>query len=324
MGGAASWKTNAEELVEDKDLTGKVYFVTGANAGLGLETCRVLAKAGGTVVIAARNQAKCDGAKAEVVKNSGCKEENIKTCVLDLSSLQSVENAVVQFKALNLGRLDCLINNAGVMSIPKWQTTADGFEKQWGVNHVGHQHLTTLLLDDLKASAPSRVVTLTSSAHLSAPNPFQASLLPPKQENYDPMVNYCTSKMSNVNMSLYLHDQYKEAGITAYAVHPGVVDTNLGHNDEGRICMMRCFYCCASLCSCCICSDAYRFKSVPQGAATTVLCTVSDLDKLTSGGYYADVRESQNKRREATDTKLAMEVWNVTKDCIEEAKKNFK
>lgn len=330
MGTSASSKpnawTNAEDLLDGRDLTGKVYFITGGNAGLGLETARVLAKGGGTVVLSARSQEKANFARASILADVKCSEDNIKTCVMDLASLKSIEAGVKSFESLKLGRLDCLINNAGVMTIRTFRTTEDGFEKQWGTNHVGHQYLTTLLMPLLIASNPSRVVTLSSAGHYGAPTSFDPKRLPPKEKDYDPFKNYSISKISNVLMSLAVQEKYSKDGVTAYSLHPGVIDTNLGQNDgEGRVLFTRLIYGVFGICPALTSFfttwnlngvEMWRKKTVEQGASTTVMLSIFDPKELEGGAYYADCSIGKCQHPANTNRKLALQLWDVTAECI--------
>src|SRR5262245_61516425 len=143
------------------DLHGKVAVVTGANGGLGLETARALAKAGGHVVIAARDQAKAAGAEASIRADQP--NASLEVIELDLGSLASIKSAAERIVAAHPSG-DILVNNAGLMGIPE-RATADGFEMQFGVNHLGHFALTAQLMPALLRSGDGRVVTVTSTAH---------------------------------------------------------------------------------------------------------------------------------------------------------------
>ena len=116
------------------------------------------------------------------------------------------------------------------MALPNYETTEDGFEKQWGVNHLGHFYLTTLLMDKLLASAPSRIVNVSSSAHEMSRGFVARDSLPPKRESYSAWVNYGISKTSNILFAKALNEKYSGQGVTSYALHPGVIPTELTRN----------------------------------------------------------------------------------------------
>jgi NAD(P)-dependent dehydrogenase (short-subunit alcohol dehydrogenase family) len=215
----------------ENDLTGKVAVITGANSGIGLVTATQLAKQGATVVIACRNAAK--GAEAVKKASSG---ENIIVCMaLDLSSLESVRAFAAEFQGKH-SRLDFLVLNAGVMACPK-SLTKDGFEMQFGTNHLGHFLLANLLLPTLKKTAPSRVVTLSSCAHdkmMSNP-PGTISFDDPNWETrkYAEWPAYSQSKLANILFARELAKRCEGTGVTSYSLHPGFVQSNLTRHFAG-------------------------------------------------------------------------------------------
>jgi NAD(P)-dependent dehydrogenase (short-subunit alcohol dehydrogenase family) len=206
-------------------LKGKVAIVTGANSGLGLHTTAGLAGAGATVVMACRSADKAAAALAEVkAKAPGAQVE---VMPLDLADLASVRKFAADFSA-KYPRLDILCNNAGVMAVP-YAKTKDGFEMQVGTNHFGHFALTGLLLDKLKATPGSRVVSVASMAHnwtrgMDLDDPFF------EHKKYDKWDAYGKSKLANLLFTFELNRRLKKAGVavTAAAAHPGYSETNLG------------------------------------------------------------------------------------------------
>lgn len=205
------------------DLSGRAAVVTGANGGLGLESARALAAAGAEVVIAARNQEKAERALEEI--RSGQPGARLELIPLDLGSQDSVREAAGRIAALH-PRLDLLINNAGVMGIPE-RETADGYEMQFGTNHLGHWTLTALLMPALLAADAARIVTVTSTAHHMgrAVNPGNPHL----RGNYGPWKAYGQSKLANFHFGIGLHRELKRAGVNAGSLiaHPGLSNTEL-------------------------------------------------------------------------------------------------
>ncbi|XP_017472643.1 PREDICTED: retinol dehydrogenase 13-like isoform X3 [Rhagoletis zephyria] len=198
----------------------KVVIVTGSNTGIGKETARELAKRGATVYMACRDMQKCEEARDEIVLETYNKHVYCRQC--DLASLESVRKFVESFKK-EQQRLDILINNAGVMRCPRL-LTKDGFEMQLGVNHMGHFLLTNLMLDLLKKSAPSRIVTVSSLAHTRGEiNVADLN----SDKSYDPGTAYNQSKLANILFTRELARRLEGTGVTANALHPGVVDTEL-------------------------------------------------------------------------------------------------
>ena len=203
--------------------SGRVAVVTGANGGLGLETALELARHGAHVVMAARNPAKTESAveriRAEVAGAS------LEVVPLDLGSQSSVKVAAEQILAAH-SRLDLLINNAGVMGIPE-QKTVDGFEMQFGVDHLGHWSLTALLLPALLATDGARIVTVTSTAHHMgrAVDPANPHLL----GRYRPWRAYGQAKLANFHFGIGLQQKLAAAGRTTASLiaHPGLSNTDL-------------------------------------------------------------------------------------------------
>ena len=205
------------------DLSGAVAVVTGANGGLGLEVARELARKGGHVVMAARDQAKAEAAVASI--RDQVPGASLELQPLDLASQASAREAAKRILGGH-GRIDILVNNAGLMGIPE-RRTEDGFEMQLAVNHLGHFTLTTLLLPALLASDGARVVSVTSTGrHAGRPldpaNPHLAG-------SYDPWRAYGQSKLANVHFALELDRRFRAAGTPARSivVHPGFTNTDL-------------------------------------------------------------------------------------------------
>mmetsp|Transcript_29978 Transcript_29978/g.69750 ORF Transcript_29978/g.69750 Transcript_29978/m.69750 type:complete len:427 (+) Transcript_29978:92-1372(+) len=220
---------NMQELVlKAGSLTGKTIVITGGNTGLGLESAIRLAKAGATVVITVRTDAKGMAAVEEVKQQSG--SSNVHYLTLDLADLGSVKAFASKFEKQPYGdHIDVLLNNAGVMAIPTRILTKDGFEMQFGTNHLGHFALVATVLPLLKkATSGARIVNVSSTAHLPATAAdFQGDIMAP--ERYTQWGAYCTSKLANVLFSKELDRRFKAAGvpITAVSCHPGAINTDL-------------------------------------------------------------------------------------------------
>ncbi len=205
------------------DLSGRVAVVTGANGGLGLETAKALAVAGAHVVMAARDQSKARGALKAIEELDP--KGSMEVCELDLGSLDSVE-AFAAETLRHHPEIDILVNNAGLMALPE-RRTADGFEMQLGVNHLGHFALMARLLPALLAAPDSRVVTVTSAAHHLGRRIDPAN--PNLEGNYGPWKAYCQSKLANFHFALGLHRRLDEAGVSTSSLlaHPGLSHTGL-------------------------------------------------------------------------------------------------
>lgn len=206
------------------NLTGREVIVTGANSGLGLCTAQALAQAGASVTMAVRDVAKGDGAKAQIIGNIGS-DANISIARLDLADLASVRDFAQTWSAAHPAGLDLLINNAGIMAIPR-RPTADGFETQFGTNHLGHFALTALLWPALIARTFSRVVTVSSQAHRMGRMNWDDLM---GEHRYSSWGAYGQSKLANLLFTLGLQQRIDDAGlgVLALAAHPGYSSTNL-------------------------------------------------------------------------------------------------
>jgi len=209
-----------------QDLHGRRAIVTGANSGIGFVTAKQLAKQGASVTLACRNEAegraRADEIRAEVP------DADLEVRKLDLGDLSSVRAFADGYLAAH-DSLHLLINNAGVMNTPKGKT-ADGFETQIGVNHLGHFLLTELLLDTLKKSAPARVVVVSSCFHDKAMGREGVIVLDDlhfEKRKYDGWVSYAQSKLANLLHAKQLAKRLEGSGVTAVSVHPGWVRTGL-------------------------------------------------------------------------------------------------
>jgi NAD(P)-dependent dehydrogenase (short-subunit alcohol dehydrogenase family) len=205
------------------DLSGRTAVVTGANSGLGLETARALASAGAHVVMAARNRDKASAAEAGI--RDRIPGASLEVVSLDLGSLDSVRAASDAILAAH-PRIDILVNNAGLMAIPE-QRTADGFEMQFGVNHLGHYVLTALLMPALLEAEAARVVAVTSTAHHMGRPVDPAN--PHLDGRYRPWRAYGQSKLANFHFAIGLQERFSAAGARAQSLvaHPGLSDTDL-------------------------------------------------------------------------------------------------
>lgn len=204
------------------DLSGRTMVVTGANAGLGLQTAASLAQAGATVLLACRNQAKAETAVQEIRRDRPRGE--VRAVPLDLADLDSVARLADQLEE-ELDSLDVLVNNAGLMAVDE-SRTAQGLETQYGVNHLGHFALTARLLPLLQRSELARVVTVSSMGHRAARGQADPELARP----YDRWNAYFHSKLANLLFTRELQRRAHSAGsrLTAVAAHPGASDTDLG------------------------------------------------------------------------------------------------
>ena len=306
-------KSTADEVLDGKDLTGKLVFITGGASGLGQETARAMAAKGAHVVIAARDPAKLEQAATEI--REGSDGGMVETILCDLASLASVRACAAEAKD-RFDRIDILINNAGVMACPLMHT-ADGFEMQLGANHVGHFLLTNLLMPLVKAGTDKRIVNLSSRAHHMAPVTLED--LNFEHRDYHPWASYGQAKTANVLFSVGLEQRLSGDGIHSYAVHPGGIQTNLGrHMSEEES---------AALVDRVTKADPdFAWKTIPQGAATTCYAATAD-DLAGTGGVYLedcqvaavdDASPTHGVRSYALDPDTADQLWTLTEEMVGE------
>jgi retinol dehydrogenase-12 len=295
-------RTTAEQVSEGVDLSGKNALVTGANTGLGKETTRVLALRGARVIMACRNQEKAEAARREIVQESAgaIKEDQLSLLELDLNNLAATRSAAEKFMALDIP-LHILINNAGIM-IPMERRTDDGFEAHFGINHLAHFLFTNLILESLKKSQGARVVVVASAAMGFATLTAELKDLNWKKRKHRGMRSYGDSKAMNMMFAREMNRRYENDGIVANALHPGVIGTELARDQQGLFMLAGIF--------------AFPFmKTVPQGAATSVLLATSPDYGNRGGRYFVHCQE-----RPKPDNKLALDdavcqrLWTVSEE----------
>jgi NAD(P)-dependent dehydrogenase (short-subunit alcohol dehydrogenase family) len=208
---------------------GKLAIVTGANSGIGYHTGLELARAGATVIMACRNAQKAEAAKAKIL--AAVLQAKLEVAIVDMANLDSIRAFADAFVATDR-KLDMLINNAGVMGMPQRTPTAQGFEAQFGINHLGHFALTGELMPALLKTPGSRVVTVASIAHKSGRMRFED---PNWERAYDPRKAYQQSKLANILFGLELDRRLKRANadVASIVAHPGVAMTSIVNNGMG-------------------------------------------------------------------------------------------
>jgi NAD(P)-dependent dehydrogenase (short-subunit alcohol dehydrogenase family) len=300
-----SFETTTDEVLEGVDLRGRIAIVTGASAGLGVETARALASAGAQVVLAGRDASRIEAAANTILE----REPNamLEQGALDLTSLDSVRAFAEWFDASH-DRLHLLINNAGVMYTP-FDHTTEGFEMQFGTNHVGHFLLTCLLVPKLLADPPSRVVNLSSGGHMGSDIVWEDVNF--ERRDYDKFAAYGQSKTANILFSVELDRRLGSRGVHAYAVHPGMISTELGRymtKDDFQALMDRA----KSSPS----GGMPPYKTVEQGAATSVwAATAPELDDR-GGTYLADTEVTDQHAPWARDPESAQRLWALSEQMV--------
>jgi len=211
-----------------KDLSGKLYIVTGANSGIGFETTRQLTKQGAKVILACRRIEQAEKA-IERIKAQGVDDSLLHTLALDLSSLKSVRHFADNFLK-RYPTLDGLINNAGIYGFTDRGTSEQGFERTFAVNYYGHFLLTYLLMDRLKQSAPSRIINISSASHdmhMGKEGSIHFDDLHFNRRKYDFASAYSQSKLANLLHAQALARQLEGSGVTCVSLHPGFVYTEI-------------------------------------------------------------------------------------------------
>ncbi|MEQ9319113.1 MAG: SDR family oxidoreductase [Polyangiaceae bacterium] len=306
----------------ETDLSGKRYVVTGANSGIGLITARQLASQGAEVILACRRVAEAEARIAEM--KTELPSAALEARELDLGSIASIDAFADGFVA-DHDRLDGLINNAGVMNTPKG-TTADGFETQLGINHVGHFALTERLLEVLKASAPSRIVNVSSCYHdkaMGRAGDIHLDDLHCASRKYDGWEAYAQSKLANLLHAKGLAERLDGTGVTAVSVHPGWVRTNLARNSMP------------------LWVQNYLLRPVLrlagmiepwEGAQTTLFAALDPSVEEHPGAYYSQLGIYRDKscnaggwplvspNPKAHDDELGEGLWSATEAMIAEAR----
>lgn len=275
---AFNQNSTTDEVLEGVTLSGKRVLITGVSAGLGVETARALVSHGAHVVGAARDLDKAQRA-TDVVRAAAGSGGRLDLVALDLASLASVRSCADALNEQGTG-FDLVIANAGVMACPQGKT-ADGFETQFGTNHLGHFLLVNRIASLLRPGG--RLVTLASAGHRLA----DVDLADPNFDNtpYDEWVAYGRSKTANILFAVEFDRRHRERGVRATALHPGGIQTELGRHmtpevSERLIASINQSHAAAGL-------PPFQYKSIPQGAATSVWAgVVADADAV--GGRYCE------------------------------------
>ena len=264
--------STAAEVIEGISLEDKRAIVTGGSSGIGVETARALASAGADVTLAVRDTDAGERTATEIMTSTG---NPVRVGPLNLASQASVSEFVAAWD----GPLHLLVNNAGVMALPELTLTPKGWELQFATNHLGHFALAAGLHDALTAAGHARIVSLSSRGHLRSPVVFEDINF--SSRPYDPWLAYGQSKTANVLFAVEATRRWAGDGITANAVHPGAIaETNLSRymNAEELATLRE--------------SGTFRFKTIEQGAATSVLVGTWPQLEGIGGRYFEDCNEA--------------------------------
>jgi NAD(P)-dependent dehydrogenase (short-subunit alcohol dehydrogenase family) len=316
--------STTKDVLEGTNLHGKRILVTGVSAGIGVETARSLTAHGAHVVGAARDLAKAESATAQVRKDAQAHGGSFELVALDLANLKSIRAAAKVL--LDKGEFfDVVIANAGVMATP-FGHTADGFETQFGTNHLGHFVLVNRIAPLIRAGG--RLINLASSGHRFS----NVDLDDPNFERtpYEPFVAYGRSKTANILFAVAFDQRHRDRGVRAAAVHPGGIQTELGrHMDESHLLAM------IDQMNKQLAAEGkgpFQWKTIPQGAATSVWAgVVAPADEI--GGRYCENCHvgqivpddvtisaiSEGVRSYALDPKNAEALWKKSEEMVGES-----
>jgi NAD(P)-dependent dehydrogenase (short-subunit alcohol dehydrogenase family) len=301
------WESTTYNVIDVISLTGKTVVITGATSGLGFETARALAQAGARVIVLGRNidSLREAGSRLIAMELPG----RIETAILDLADLDNVRLSARQLLE-RYPKIDTLVNNAGVMACPL-SRTKQGFEMHFGTNHIGHFLFTVLLAPALIAGAPARVVNLSSAAHKISDLDFADPNF--ERSEYQRWEAYGASKTANVLFTVALDSRLADKGVRSYAVHPGVIRTNLSrHMTEDEFARTP-----ANL----------KRKTVEQGAATSVWAATAP-ELADRGGVYlencriaeatTDTLKLHGVHGYALDPERAEQLWKLSEKLVGE------
>lgn len=288
-------------MAQVADMSGKTVVVTGGNSGIGLETAVALAGAGARVVVTARDGARGEKSLGEIERRSG--SSSLDLAVFDLGSLASVRAGAAEILE-RCDRIDVLVNNAGIVHTER-RITSDGLEATFAVNHLGPFLLTELLRERIVASAPSRVVNVSSTSHKSARRGIDLDDLQSEQR-YSGMRVYAKSKLANIYFTTELARRLAGTGVTVNCLHPGTVRTGWGADGDAKgplglgLMVARPF-----------------FTSPAKGARTTVyLASAPEVARVT-GAYFIRCRPARTSKA-AHDPAAARRLWEASEELIAE------
>jgi NAD(P)-dependent dehydrogenase (short-subunit alcohol dehydrogenase family) len=272
------------------DMTGKVCVVTGANAGIGMETARGLALMGATVVMVCRDRQRGEAAQREIRQSTG--NDAVELMVCDVASQASIRQFATDFKQRH-DRLDVLVNNAGVL-LRERSLNEDGIESTFAVNHLGYFLVTNLLLDVLKKSAPSRIVNVSSTAHKYGKIDIGGWVA---GRNYSAFGAYANSKLANVLFTYELARRLQGTGVTANCLHPGGVGTNLFRGLPGFL------------------QSLIKLVTIgpERGARTSIYLASSPEVEGITGKYFAR-RRQQKSSDTSHNEEAARQLWEVSEE----------
>jgi NAD(P)-dependent dehydrogenase (short-subunit alcohol dehydrogenase family) len=280
-----------ENVSDTTTMEDNVVMITGANSGIGRAASLALAKMGATLVMVARNKERGEAARSEIIRKS--QNNSVDLLLADLSSLESVRQLATDFKK-KYSRLDVLINNAGLFN-QRRRVTADGYENTFATNYLASFLLTNLQLDLLKASAPSRIINVSSVGHYNGHINFDDLNL---EEEYGGWKAYGQSKLALVLFTHELAKKLQGTGVTVNAVHPGTVATKIWSRPFGPVGF--------------IMALPKLFMTSPEKGAETIVYLASSSDAKGLNGEYLEKLKVKKSSDESYDEEIAQRLWDVS------------
>jgi NAD(P)-dependent dehydrogenase (short-subunit alcohol dehydrogenase family) len=277
-------------------MQGKICMITGGTNGIGKSTAQELARMGATVVIVGRNAQKTAQVVEEIRAASG--NNKVDSLLADLSSQQEVRRLANEFKS-KYSHLHVLLNNAGAVFMQR-QLSDDGIEMTFALNHLAYFLLTNLLLDTIKASAPTRIINVSSGVHTSGKIEFDNLQ---GEREYGNSV-YGNSKLANILFTMELSRRLEGTGVTVNALHPGFVNTGFGKNNPGLL--MKIIRAVVPLIA----------RSPEKGAETSIYLASSPEVQSITGKYFVDCKVTQSAPQ-AVDTVAAGKLWYVSAEMVQ-------
>jgi NAD(P)-dependent dehydrogenase (short-subunit alcohol dehydrogenase family) len=286
------------QMEDNNSLEGKTCMVTGATSGIGQATALGLARLGARVVVVGRNPEKCTRIVKDIRQQSG--NQNVDCLLADLSDQAQIHKLALEFQE-SYPHLHVLVNNAGGFFLRR-QESIDGLEMTFALNHLNYFLLTGLLIKVLKGSAPARIVNVSSESHRKARLDFSDLQM---KRNYRPMQAYGRSKLANILFTRELARRLEGSGVTANALHPGFVATNIGGNNGllARLVM-----------------PLIHLRAIsPQKGAETSIYLASSLEIANVSGEYFIRRKSVRAGEAAYDDQAALQLWNASQEMTGES-----
>jgi NAD(P)-dependent dehydrogenase (short-subunit alcohol dehydrogenase family) len=271
----------------------KVIIITGANSGIGRETTRRLAADGHEVLMICRNKVQGEKARSDIVRET--QNKKVTLFIADLASFSHIHQMAAEIRKY-YQKIDVLINNAGIF-VTRRQYTVDGYELQWGVNHLAHYLLTHLLLDLLKNAGEARIINVSSVAHYKGTIHFNDLYL---EKNYNGLTAYRQSKLANVLFTFELAERLSGTGVTVNCLHPGMIRTGIGHrNNRHWMGLLWWLY-------------KPWMRRVEEGASVIIkLATDPELKQVT-GKYFNSSGQIRDPNPMAFDAEIRKRFWEIS------------